>query len=234
MGSDAGRRTVLVIDDDQDVRGFIASRLAASVFDVVVAESGEQGLQLMSPEVDLVLVDVGLPGIDGYAVVREIRKQHDTPIMMLTANGDESDRVLGLEIGADDYVVKPFLPRELIARISALIRRADRNDHADDDAGVIPFGDLLIHTDAVEVHRNGEVVALTNREFDLLVHFARAPRQVFSRDQLLRAVWATEPGWQGSATVTEHVHRLRRHVESDPSAPRHIVTVRGAGYRFDP
>ncbi len=227
--------SVLLIDDDAQVRAIMRVRLEASNFLVTEAATGEDGLQIIGDDIDLVIVDVGLPGIDGFTVVRAIRERHDMPIIMVTGADEEADRVLGLEIGADDYVVKPFLPRELVARVHAVLRRSAPppssevvTDH------IITVGDLEIDGHAMVARRDGEPLPLTNREFDLLHYLARSPRQAFTREQLLRQVWETEPGWQDPSTVTEHIHRLRRHVEVDPSTPKRLVTVRGVGYRFDP
>ena len=229
-----GSGSVLLIDDDPQVRSLMRARLEASNFRVVEAATGEDGLQVVGDDINVVIVDVGLPGIDGFTVVRSIRERHDMPIIMVTGADEEADRVLGLEIGADDYVVKPFLPRELVARVHANLRRASSppppevvEDH------IITVGDLEIDGHALVARRGGETLPLTNREFDLLHFLARSPRQAFSREQLLRHVWHTEPGWQDPSTVTEHVHRLRRHVEVDPATPKLLVTVRGVGYRFD-
>ncbi len=233
MSSSAERKSVLVIEDDPDVRAFMRTRLEASNLSVTEATSGEDGLRLVNDSFDLVVLDVGLPGIDGFTVVRSIRERYSMPIIMVTGASDEGDRVLGLEIGADDYVVKPFLPREFIARVHAALRRGSPTAQPI-ARNLFAFSDVVVDGDAMEVRRAGAVLALTNREFDLLLFLVSSPRQAFSRDQLLRQVWQAEPGWQDPATVTEHVHRLRRAVEIDPSNPAHLVTVRGVGYRFDP
>jgi len=226
--------SVLLIDDDVHVRAIMRIRLEASNFLVIEAATGEDGLQMVGDDIDLVIVDVGLPGIDGFTVVRAIRERHDIPIIMVTGADEEADRVLGLEIGADDYVVKPFLPRELVARVHAVLRRRAPQPSTDIVTDhVIAVGDLEIDGHAMVARRDGETLPLTNREFDLLHFLARSPRQAFTREQLLRQVWHTEPGWQDPSTVTEHIHRLRRHVEVDPTTPKHLVTVRGVGYRFD-
>lgn len=230
--------TVLLIDDDADVRDFIKARLESDGFSVVVAASGEQGLSMMAPDgsIDAVVIDVGLPGIDGFTVVRSLRRWSNVPIIMVTAASDEADRVLGLELGADDYVVKPFLPRELVARIRAAVRRSIINVPAtvDENAKRLVFGPLVIDCDAHEAHVDGTGLLLTAREFDLLAFVATSPRRVFSREQLLRGVWSVEPGWLGAGTVTEHVHRLRKELERHIACSSTIATVRGAGYRFDP
>jgi two-component system, OmpR family, phosphate regulon response regulator PhoB len=231
-GSDADRKqTVLLIDDDADVRRFVRQRLEAEGFEVVEAASGEAGLELLSESVSAVLLDVGLPGLDGFSVLRAIRGHYTMPVLMMTAAGDEADRVLGFEIGADDYIIKPFLPRELIARVRAVLRRSEPPTAR---ARPLVFGDLHIDPLAREARNEGVILPLTQKEFDLLLFLATSPRQTFSREQLLRHVWGAEPGWQNVATVTEHVHRLRRHVESVPDQPNRIVTIRGVGYRFDP
>lgn len=222
---------MLLIDDDVIVRRFVRGRLEAAGFEVIEAGTGERGLDLMNGAVSAVLLDVVLPGLDGFSVLRAIRQRYTVPVLMMTAAGDEADRVLGLEIGADDYIVKPFLPRELIARLRAVLRRAAPPTVP---TPALLFGDLHIDPLAREARRDGAILPLTHREFDLLLFLARSPRQTFSREQLIRQVWGAEPDWQDAATVTEHVHRLRRHVELSPDRPERIVTVRGVGYRFDP
>jgi two-component system, OmpR family, phosphate regulon response regulator PhoB len=226
-----GQPSILVIEDDEEVRSFISSRLTAGDFDVTTAPSGERALEVLDGSIDVVILDLGLPGMDGFSVVRSIRRQSMVPILIVSGAVDEADRVLGLELGADDYVVKPFLPRELIARVRALLRRSA---HTAIGEQVSRFGEITLDLRAHEVYRDGQKLPLTNKELELLRFLSSSPRQVFSREQLLRHVWEAEPGWQDVATVTEHVHRLRRHIEVDPTQPRHIVTVRGAGYRFDP
>jgi two-component system, OmpR family, phosphate regulon response regulator PhoB len=235
----ASRRppSVLLVDDDEHIRAFVRPRLEARNIEVTEASSGEEALQILDDSFDLVILDIGLPGIDGFTVVRAIRERLSIPIIVVSGQDEEADRVLGLEIGADDYVVKPFLPRELVARVQVQLRRAaERAERAATPAPEQPIGfdDIVLDGTAMEARRDGEVLPLTNKEFDLLLFFASSPRQAFSRDQLLRQVWQTEPGWQDPATVTEHVHRLRRIIEDDPANPRHLVTVRGVGYRFDP
>lgn len=222
---------ILVIDDDDDVRRVVRDRLQSAGHRVTDTASGEHGAELVAAQrFDLVLLDVHLPGIDGFAVLRAIRRTSTVPVVMLTGAADEADRVLGLEIGADDYVVKPFMPRELVARVAAHLRRG----RAADVSTPMTFGGLVIDPQARTVQLDGAPVMLTSREFDLLVFLASSPRRTFTREQLLVQVWNSEPGWQNLATVTEHIHRLRRRLDSNPDAPRRIVTVRGTGYRFDP
>ena len=230
-GNDERVSAVLLIEDDTDVRRFVHERLTAQGFIVSEATSGERGLDLFDTQrFDVVLLDVHLPGIDGFSVLRSIRRISQVPVLLLTAASDEADRVLGLEIGADDYIIKPFLPRELIARIRAVLRRTSPVE----SVATMTFGELVIDPRAREVRLAAQLINLTGREFDLLVFMASSPRRTYTREQLLQQVWNSEPGWQNVATVTEHVHRLRRRIEADPAAPRHLVTVRGTGYRFDP
>jgi len=229
-----GGPVALLIDDDDAVRAFVCTRLVADGFRVVEATSGEIGLELLSPEITVVLVDVGLPGIDGFTVVRTIRRSSGVPIVMMTAAADESDRVLGLELGADDYIVKPFLPREMIARVRAAVRRGSPPDAAlPGPPGADAHDCLVIDLAAREARVDGSALILTAREFELLAFLASHPRQVFTREQLLRQVWEAEPGWVGDSTVTEHVHRVRKELDRYPAGRASIVTIRGIGYRFE-
>lgn len=214
------------------VREVVASYLRRDGIETTVVADGDEALATVGAlRPDLVVLDVMLPGTDGFSILAEIRRTSDVPIIMLTARDQETDRVAGLELGADDYVVKPFSARELTARVRTVLRRAGRPDP---DAGAKDFGRLRIVPATREVLVEGEPVSLTAREFDLLLHLATYPRQVFSRAQLLDAVWDSSPEWQDPATVTVHMRRLRTKVEVDPSAPAHLRTVRGAGYRFEP
>ena len=232
---DAPRPVALVIDDDAGMRSFVRTRLEDDGFDVIDAASGEAGLELLTPRVSVVLVDVALPGIDGFMVVRTIRRSSRVPIVMMTGAGDEDDRVRGLELGADDYIVKPFLPREMIARIRAAARRATTLDDGalTVEAASPPQRGLVVDTSSREARVAGALLQLTAREFDLLAFFTADPRQVFTRDQLLVQVWRTEPGWVGAGTVTEHIYRVRRELERHPGSHVSITTVRGVGYRFE-
>jgi two-component system response regulator ResD len=225
-------RTALLVDDHIDVRRIVRDRLLAQGFAVLEAGSGEHGLQLLDEHVvHAVVLDVHLPGIDGFAVLRAIRQRSEVPVVLLSAAGDEADRVLGLELGADDYVVKPFSSRELVARVRAVLRRAQSTSNP---TAPLQFGCVLVDPSARTVTRDGALVVLTPRSFDLLVFLVTHPGRTFSRDELLINVWLSEPDWQNAATVTEHMHRLRRTLEDTPDHPRHLVTVRAKGYRFDP
>jgi len=226
----ARSRRVLVVEDDADARWLAADALVEHGFEVSEAADGHEALeQFHSRQPDLVVLDLGLPGIGGLDILKRLRATSDVSIIVLTGRGDRSDRVVGLELGADDYVVKPFDSRELVARVNAVLRRGhgDRNDKLD-------FGDLVIDLKTRDVSHNGELVELTSKEFDVLAFLARSPRQVISREQLLDQVWGSSPEWQNPSTVNEHIHRLRKKIEADPSSPRWIATMRGVGYRFIP
>jgi DNA-binding response OmpR family regulator len=225
---------VLVVDDEPIVRDVLSRYLAKGGFAVETAEDGEQALAAFdaSPP-DLVLLDLMLPRLDGIEVFTRIRADHDTPVIMLTAKGEETDRVVGLEIGADDYVAKPFSPREVVARVRAVLRRSGAGADGEPANAPLLFGELEIDPRAREVRRGSDPVALTPKEFDLLLFLARHPGVVFSRLDVLEELW--DFAFDGDpSTVTVHVRRLREKVERDPSRPRHLVTVWGAGYRFDP
>jgi len=225
-------RTALLVDDQADVRRIVRDRLLAHGFAVLEAGSGEHGLQLLDEHVvHAVVLDVHLPGMDGFAVLRTIRQRSEVPVVLLSAANEEADRVLGLELGADDYVVKPFSSRELVARVRAVMRRAQSTSNP---TVPLQFNRVHIDTAARTVTRDGAAVFLTPRSFDLLVFLLMHPGRTFSRDELLVNVWLSEPDWQNAATVTEHMHRLRRALEESPEHPRHLVTVRAKGYRFDP
>jgi two-component system response regulator ResD len=239
MGTSEPQRQplALLIDDLDEIRANVRERMTANGFRVVEANSGEAGLiALSSHPVDVVVLDVGLPGLDGFAVLRTIRESSNVPVIMLTGADHEADKVLGLELGADDYVLKPFSARELVARVRAVLRRAAPAEPVTKpgDERVLAFRRLRIDTAARTAAVDGNMLTLTPREFDLLVFLCTAPGKAFSREDLLREVWHSEPEWQNVSTVTEHVHRLRRQIELDPGSPTHLITVRGSGYRFDP
>jgi DNA-binding response OmpR family regulator len=220
---------VLVVDDEPTVRDVVARYLERDGYVVrEVGDGDEIAAAIESFRPDLVVLDVMLPGTSGLDVLRELDNR--VPVILLTARTDETDRVLGLELGADDYVVKPFSPRELVARVRSVLRRSG----APTGTAVLTFDDLSIHLAAREVRVGGEVVALTAKEFDMLAHLASHPRQVFSRAQLLVAVWDSSADYQDPATVTVHVRRVRNKIERDPEQPRWIATVWGVGYRFEP
>jgi DNA-binding response OmpR family regulator len=225
---------VLVVEDDRTVSEVVVRYLEREGLTVEAVADGPAALAAAARRwPDLVVLDLMLPGIDGLEVCRRLRADAPVPVIMLTARGDEDDRVVGLELGADDYVGKPFSPRELTARVKAVLRRAAGPLRTGDtEIDRIEAGEVTIDVAAREVHRSGEPVTLTAREFDLLVHLAARPRRAFRREELLEQVWGYTYG--DTATVTVHVRRLREKLETDPSSPRHLVTVWGVGYRWDP
>lgn len=229
----SGGTCVLVVDDEPTVREVVVGYLRRDGHQVREADDGPSALALLeSEEFDLVVLDMMLPGVNGLDILRHIRSIGDMPVIMLTARAEESDRVAGLELGADDYVVKPFSPRELAARVNGVLRRAAPKAAPTSDT--IEFDGLVIDNRSREVRLDGELVEMTPKEFDVLAHLAGSPRQVFSRADLLRDVWQSSPDWQDPATVTVHVRRIRNKIESDPENPRWITTVWGVGYRFEP
>lgn len=209
----------------------LARVLTSEGYRVVEAEDGDGLMRAMADQnPSLVLLDVILAHEDGMDVLATLRRTSDVPVIMLTARGKELDRVLGLKLGADDYVVKPFSPAELAARIATILRRSRPRE-----AGSrLEYGELSIDVPTREVQVSGQVVETTAKEFDLLAFLAKSPRQVFSRAQLLEQVWDSSSDWQAEGTVTEHVRRIRRKIERDPDNPRWVKTVRGVGYRFEP
>jgi DNA-binding response OmpR family regulator len=224
---------VLVVDDEAMVREVVARYLEQDGHEVVAVADGETALaQLGNGGFDLVVLDLMLPAVDGLSVLRELRRISDTPVIVLTARGEEGDRVLGFDLGADDYVVKPFSPRELTRRVTSVLRRVAAPPAVAEQP--LDFDRLQIDERTREVRVDGELVQLTRREFDLLVFLARSPRQVFSRAQLLDRVWDSSPEWQDPATVTVHIGHLRHKIERKPDQARWLITVRGVGYRFEP
>ena len=233
-GPEAERRLVLVVDDEPMLRNLLSRLLRMEGYDVIEAADGQAALDLVEQRgPDLVLLDVMLPARDGLDVLGDLRKTSEVPVILVSALGEEADRVLGLKMGADDYVVKPFSAAELSARIESVLRRA-RHRTAPPAANRLVFDGLLIDLQTREVTVGRDKAELTAKEFDLLAFLAGSPRQVFSREQLLRQVWESSSDWQSDATITEHVRRLRRKIEADPDNPRWITTVRGVGYRFEP
>ena len=224
---------VLVVDDEPTVREVVAGYLRRDGHDVAEAADGTVALELLDADPpDLVVLDMMLPGVNGLDVLRRLRATSDIPVIMLTARAEESDRVAGLELGADDYVVKPFSPRELAARVSGVLRRTSGRQVS--APGPIVHGPLTVAPLSREVTLDGQAIEMTPKEFDLLAFLAASPRQVFSRAQLLESVWQSSPDWQDPATVTVHVSRNLYKIEEDPEHPRSISTVWFLGYRFEP
>ena len=232
--------TVLVVEDDISLQETLAYNLKRQGYTVEIAGDGPGGIGIARrARPDLILLDIMLPGMDGFEVCRLLRQEINTPILMLTARDDEIDRVVGLEVGADDYVVKPFSMRELMARVKAMLRRVRliREESAPPATAapampLLRFGDLEFDPARREIRRNGLPLALKPKEYELFVYLAQHPGQALSRDTILEQVW----GWDfdgESRTVDVHIHWLREKIEDVPDTPRRIVTVRGAGYRFE-
>jgi DNA-binding response OmpR family regulator len=222
---------VLVVDDEPTIREIVVSYLERDGFKTLEAADGNRARELLeSDPPDLVVLDVMLPGTDGLELCRWIRSRSRLPVIMLTARGEESDRIVGLELGADDYVTKPFSPRELAARVRTVLRRAVTDVVADES---LSYDGLVVDSATREVTRDGDPIRLTAREFDLLWFLASHPRRVFSREHLMRRVWGYSAALD-TGTVTVHMRRLREKIEDDPSHPRHLETVWGVGYRFAP
>ena len=221
--------TVLVVEDEIEIARVVRDYLRNAGFEViVVGDGGSAVASVRSAKPDLLVLDLGLPGRDGLDVAREIRRWSDTPIVMLTARGDETDRIVGLEIGADDYVVKPFSPKELVARVRAVLRRSRTAARGDE---VVRAGDVEIDTANMRVSVGGTQVDLTPTEFQLLATLAREPGRVFTRSQLLDAVHGVAIESYERA-IDAHVKNIRRKIEPEPGSPRYVVTVHGVGYRF--
>jgi DNA-binding response OmpR family regulator len=223
--------TVLVVDDEPIVRDVVVRYLRREGFDTLEAGDGTAARELIeSASPSLVVLDVMLPGTDGLALCRWIRTKGDLPVIMLTARGEEADRIVGLELGADDYVTKPFSPRELTARVRAVLRRSAP---AGATAELLTFDGLEVDAGTREVRRDGETLRLTAKEFELLFFLASNPGRVFSRDQLMQSIWGYSAALD-TGTVTVHIRRLRAKIERDPADPRRLQTVWGVGYRFVP
>jgi DNA-binding response OmpR family regulator len=221
--------TVLVVDDEPIVRDVIVRYLEREGFRTLEAGDGESARRAVeSGTPNLVVLDVMLPGMDGLTLCRWIRSRSDLPVIMLTARGEEADRIVGLELGADDYITKPFSPRELAARVRTVLRRTQPTVPRDER---LSFDGLDLDAGTREVHRHGQALRLTAKEFDLLWFLASNPRHVFSRDQLMDRVWGYEAALD-TGTVTVHIRRLREKIEIDPSRPQFLETVWGVGYRF--
>ena len=226
-----GPQRILVVDDDPTVGEVVARYLEHAGYAVTVVADGQVALdKALADPPDLVVLDLMLPGLDGLEVFRRLRARFPVPVVMLTALGDESDRLVGLELGADDYVTKPFSPRELVLRVQSVLRRSNAV-LPPSRGGVLCDGDLVVDVSAHEATRGGQPLGLTVREYDLLVFLLQHPREAFSREELLKRVW----GWEYAdhSTVTVHVRRLREKVEPDPRRPTRVVTVFGVGYRWD-
>lgn len=234
------QQQILVVDDERTIREVVRRYLELDGFSVMEAETGPQALDMLYEiEPDLIVLDIMLPGIDGFAITRKLRNpaeyapmrlNGDVPVVFLSARTEEIDRITGFEVGADDYIVKPFSPRELVARVKAVLRRASTG--ASPNESPVSFGRLTLDPRSRTVNVEEDDVTLTAKEFDLLWFLVRHPRQVFSRQQLLDNVWGYE-FYGDESTVTVHVRRLREKIEVDPSNPLYIQTVWGIGYKFE-
>lgn len=224
---------ILVVEDEPSIAEVVALYLRRAGYSVSVADDGQAALESLARQIpDLVVLDIMLPKVSGLEVTRWLRERGDTPIIMLTARREEQDRIAGLEMGADDYVVKPFSPQELVSRVRAVLRRS-RSSAPDGDERPLVYRGLRIDPQTRLVEVDGEEKSLTLKEFDLLWTLARHPRQVFTRDQLLDLVWGISE-FIDPSTVTVHVRRIREKIEADPSNPEFLQTVWGVGYRFEP
>ena len=226
-------KLILVVDDEAPIVEILKFNLTKSGYRVLAAYDGEEGYRLAASEKpDLILLDVMLPKMDGFEVCKKIREKHSTPIIMLTARDEEVDKVLGLELGADDYITKPFSVRELLARVKANIRRTAADMQSEGEGDIITFENLTINPARYEVSKDGSVIDLTLREFELLKFLALQPGKIFTREILLEKVWGYE--YFGDVrTVDVTVRRLREKVEDNPAAPNFIMTKRGVGYYFN-
>lgn len=227
-------KKILVVDDEKAIANIIKFNLKKEGYDVITAEDGEMGvIKAFTENPDLILLDIMMPKIDGYEACKRIREKMSTPIIMLTARAEEVDKVLGLELGADDYVTKPFGIRELMARVKANLRKYDAVIKTSEmSSNIIDFGRLVIDIDRYEVKKDGNVIDLTFREFELLKFLAQQKSQVFSREVLLEKVWGYE--YFGDVrTVDVTIRRLREKIEDDPGKPSYILTKRGVGYYFN-
>lgn len=230
-----GQRSVLIIEDEQPIVDILKFNLEKEGYIVFEAMDGVTGLDYaLSKSPDLILLDVMLPGMDGFEICKKVREKSSVPIIMLTARDEEVDKVLGLELGADDYMTKPFSIRELTARVKANLRRtaADTNQTPASGADTIVSGELSINTERYEVRKRGEVIEITLREFELLKFLAMQPQKIFTRETLLEKVWGYE--YYGDVrTVDVTIRRLREKIEDDPGMPHYIITKRGVGYYFN-
>jgi len=227
-------QSILIVEDEPSVAEVVGVYLRRAGYAVRTATTGPAALREIDAQLPaLIILDLMLPGVDGWTITRHVRERGDVPIIMLTARSQETDRIAGLEMGADDYVTKPFSPQELVSRVRAVLRRARPSGADEPIERALTFDDLVIDPQTHLAILNGVEKTLTAKEFELLWWLARHPRQVFSRDHLLERVWGTaeyiDPG-----TVTVHIRRLREKIEVDPSNPRHLQTIWGVGYKFEP
>ena len=227
-------KTILVVEDEASIAEVVSLYLRRAGYNVLIASDGRQAMNMFDQQQpDFVILDLMLPEVDGLSLTRWLRDRSDLPIIMLTARREEIDRITGLEMGADDYVIKPFSPQELVSRVRAVMRRLGREQDAAENERILAFDNLSVDPRSRVVTVKSSPVELTAKEFDMLYLLARHPKQVFTREQLLERIWGgaqyIDPG-----TVTVHVRRLREKIEEDPSKPARLLTVWGVGYKFDP
>ena len=228
-----GDAEILVVEDEPSISEVVSLYLRRAGYQVQSVRDGQTALDVLADQSpDLVILDLMLPKVDGLTITRWLRDRSDIPIIMLTARREEADRIAGLEMGADDYVVKPFSPQELVSRVRAVLRRTKQVPETASES-ILKFNDLSIDPQTRLVFLNSQEIVLTAKEFDMLLHMAKHPRQVFSRNQLLERIWGLSD-FIDPSTVTVHVRRLREKIEINPSDPRHIITVWGVGYKFEP
>jgi DNA-binding response OmpR family regulator len=226
-------KQILIVEDEPSLAEVTGLYLKRAGFQVQIAHDGKQAMAVLEKQIpDFVIMDIMLPEIDGISLTRWLRDRSDVPIIMVTARREEVDRISGLEMGADDYVVKPFSPQELVSRVRAVLRRTGRDQAEAESERALSFDSISIDPRTRVVSIKGSDVELTAKEFDMLYLLARHPKQVFTRDQLLERVWGGAE-YIGPGTVTVHVRRLREKIESDPSKPKHLLTVWGVGYKFE-
>lgn len=224
---------IAIVEDEPSISEVVGLYLKRAGFNVSSYSDGLSAAAKFTKKLpDLIILDVMLPGMDGFSLIRSIRDRSDVPVILLTSRREESDRIAGLELGADDYVVKPFSPQELVSRVRAVLRRTQTKSDST-TRGIIQVDNININPQTREVTVDGNQVILTAKEFDLLYHLAVHPRQVFSRDQLLDSIWGLRD-FIDPSTVTVHIRRLREKIEKDPTAPTHLVTAWGVGYKFEP
>lgn len=223
---------ILVVDDEVDIVDFISDYLIGEGYEVVKAYNGVEALDKMRQDgPDLVILDIMLPRLDGFEVCKQMRAESTVPILMVTAKGSDVDKIVGLEIGADDYIPKPFNPRELVARVKAILRRTYRQDYQSSQTTTLKYKALSIDTERRRVTIGNRLLELTMKEYDLLLFLMRNPGHVYSRDHLLDYVWGQD-SFVGARTVDVHIRRLREQIETDASHPQYIKTVWGVGYKF--
>jgi len=224
---------IVLVEDEPSISEVVSLYLKRADYVVTCFSDGMSALNALTEQLpDLIILDVMLPGLDGFTLMRKLRDHSDVPIILLTSRREESDRIAGLELGADDYVVKPFSPQELVSRVRAVLRRTRSSTEVITNES-LTFQDLLINPQTREISLRGQNIILTAKEFDLLHHLALHPRQVFTRDQLLENIWGYYD-YIDPSTVTVHLRRLREKIEKDPAKPVHLVTVWGIGYKFEP